>query len=176
MNVLASILLVQVALLAGQVSPLPLNDMPTDFPAKIWVQEPLRELVSRMWTTSPTFRQQCLRVQAAGAIQVQLRLDPTLATNAQHRAMCELRTYKGGAIIARLSVAPVSIPELIGHEMEHVCERLEGIRVEREAQAGKPGYYQLDRLRLRYETDRAIRVGRQVMAEMSIAGSLTRTQ
>lgn len=176
MNVLASILLVQVALLAGQVSASLPVDMPADFPTKIWVQEPLRETVSRMWATSPTFRQQCLRVQAAGAIQVQLRLDPTLATNTTHRAMCELRVYETGAVIARLSVAPMSLPELIGHEMEHVCERLEGVRVDRETQAHKPGYYLIDPFRPRYETDRAIRVGRQVMAEMNIAGSLTRTQ
>jgi hypothetical protein len=176
MNALASILLVQVALLAGQASPTVLNGMPADFPTKIWVHEALRETVSRMWTTSPTFRRQCLRVQAAGAIQVQLRVDPALAANPNHRAMCELRTYVGGAIIARLSVAPVNIPELIGHEMEHVCERLDGIKVEREARDRTAGYYQIDPFRPRYETDRAIRVGRQVQAEMSIAGSLTRTQ
>src|SRR6266511_494921 len=46
-----------------------------DFPTKIWVQDALRETVARLWTTSPTFRRQCLQVQAAGAVQVQLRLD-----------------------------------------------------------------------------------------------------
>jgi hypothetical protein len=150
--------------------------LPPDFPPKIWVQQSLRELVTQMWTTSPTFRRQCLQVQAAGQVQVQLRLDPTLATSNQHRGMCELRTYTGGAIIARLSVAPVRIAELIGHEMEHVCERLEGIRVERESREHKPGYYTIDSFRRQFESERAILVGRQVMAEMSMTGTLTRTQ
>jgi hypothetical protein len=176
MTALASFLLVQVALLTGQVTPSTLRGMPPDFPTKIWVQEGLRDIVTRMWTTSPTFRQQCLRIQDGGPIQVQLRLDPTLAGNSTHRAICELRSYTGGALIARLAVAPVNIPELIGHEMEHVCERLDGIHVEQQSRDHKPGFYLIDRLSPFYETERAIRVGRQVMAEMNVATSLTRRQ
>jgi hypothetical protein len=176
MNVLAMMLL-PIALLFGEVNGPPLGQgLPPDFPTKIWVQPVLRELVSQMWLTSPTFRGQCLRVQAQGPIQVQLRIDGALIDHPQHRAVCELRTYRGGAIIARLSVAPVKIPELIGHEMEHVVERLDGIRVERESRLQKPGYYVIDTTRRSFETDRAIRVGRQVMAEMSQSGNLTRGQ
>jgi hypothetical protein len=128
-----------------------------------------------MWTISPTFRKQCQQIQEAGAIQVQLRVDPKLATDPEHRALCELRSYRGGALVARISVAPIRIVELIGHELEHVCERLDGIHVEAESHAGHAGYYRIDP-KPRYESDRAIRVGRQVFAEMSLAGSLTRTQ
>jgi hypothetical protein len=176
MNVLAMMLL-PIALLLGEVNgPLPGEGLPPDFPTKIWVQPVLRELVSQMWLTSPTFRRQCQQVQAEPSIQVQLRLDPTLIDNVQHRAVCELRIYTGGAIIARLSVAPIKLPELIGHEMEHVVERLDGIHVERESRAQKPGFYVVDSTRRSYETDRAVRVGRQVMAEMSQSTALTRRQ
>jgi hypothetical protein len=176
MNVLAMLLL-PIALLAGQINgPAPGDGLPPDFPTKIWVQPALRELVSQMWLTSPTFRRQGLQVQAYKSIQVQLRVDPTLVDNPDHRAICELHTYSSGAIIARLAVAPIKMPELIGHEMEHVIERLDGIRVEQESRSHKQGYYLLDPFRGRYETDRAIRVGRQVMAEMSQSGALTRTQ
>ena len=176
MNVLAMMLL-PIALLLGEVNgPLPGEGLPPDFPRKIWVQPVLRELVSQMWLTSPTFRRQCQQVQAERSIQVQLRLDPTLIDNVQHRAVCELRIYTGGAIIARLSVAPVRLPELIGHEMEHVVERLDGIQVELESHARKPGYYLVDTFRRSFETDRAIRVGRQVMAEMNQSTALTRRQ
>jgi hypothetical protein len=177
MNVLASIFVMPLVLLGSQPStPPPTEGLPPDFPTKIWVQPALRELVSHMWLTSPTFRRQGLQVQATPTIQVQLRIDPTLVDNPDHRAICELRMYSGGGIIARLAIAPVRMPELIGHEMEHVIERLDGIRVERESRERKPGYYQLDRFHERFETDRAIRVGRQVMAEMSQSGPLTRTQ
>jgi hypothetical protein len=176
MNVLASYLLVQVALLAGQTMPPPPTAMPPDFPTKIWVQDSLRETVARMWSTSPTFHHQCLRVQQAGAIQVQLRLDPALAQHPTHRAICEMRIYSSGAIIAQVNVSPVSVEELIGHEMEHICERLDGVKVEEEARRHRDGYYVLDSSHGRYETERAIRVGRQVMAEMNVTGNLTRTQ
>ncbi len=176
MNVLAMLLL-PIALLLGQPGEPPAGDgLPPDFPTKIWVQPMLRELVSQMWRTSPTFRRQALRVQETPAIQVQLRLDPALADHRDHRAICELRMYTGGAIIARLAIAPVRMPELIGHEMEHVIERLDGIRVERESREHKTGFYVIDSYRGSYETDRAIRVGRQVMAEMSQTGALTRRQ
>jgi hypothetical protein len=176
MNVLA-MMVFPIALLLGEVNgPRPGEGLPPDFPTKIWVQPVLRELVSQMWLTSPTFRRQCQQVQAQDAIQVQLRIDPTLIDNAHHRAICELRMYSGGAIIARLSVAPIKLPELIGHEMEHVVERLDGVHVERESQAQKAGYYAVDTMRRSYETDRAIRVGRQVMAEMSQSTALSRRQ
>jgi len=176
MNVLAMIFLPIALLLGNPNGPTLGEGLPPDFPTKIWVQPALRELVSQMWLESPTFRRQGLRVQATDKIQVQLRIDPGLVDNPSHRAMCELRTYSSGAIIARLSVGPVKITELIGHEMEHVIERLDGVQVERETRHGKPGIYEMDRFRQRYETDRAIRVGRQVMAEMSQSGALTRTQ
>jgi hypothetical protein len=188
MNVLVSSLVLPLALLLGQstlsaqtrvppqAEPTQRDGLPIDFPTKIWVQEGLRAIVAQMWTTSPTFRHQCLQIQEAGAVQVQLRVDPSLATNAWHRATCELRTFEGGALVARINVAPVRITELIGHELEHVCERLEGIHVDRESLARRSGYYLLDPAKPRYESDRAIRVGRQVLAEMSLAGSLTRTQ
>lgn len=185
MHALVPYLLLQTAFVIGQTiappSPPPptppmsiVNGLPADFPSKIWVQEPLRDTVTRMWSTSPTFRRQCLEVQAAGAVQVQIRVDPTLAVHPLHRATCELRSFTSGGLIARIFVAPVSVEELIGHELEHVRERLEGINVVNEARSGHVGYYLVNRSQPQYETDRAIRVGRQVMAEMTIAGSLTR--
>jgi len=201
--VLESSLLIPLALLLGLPAPLPATPeqvprillqvaepiytgppaasserlgLPSDFPTKIWVQEGLRELVGEMWHASPTFRRQCLQVQAAGAIQVQLRLDSQLATSPSHRAMCELRLYERGGLIARLSVAPIRIPELIGHEMEHVCERLDGVKVEERSKAHAAGFYLIDPSHNRYETDRAIRVGRQVLAETEMSGSVTRIQ
>jgi hypothetical protein len=202
MNVLEPYLLLQIAMLIGQTMPAPSateilldaaqpiaatnsrfagapNDALsalTDFPTKIWVQASLRETVAHMWQTSPTFRRQGRQIQAGGAIQVQLRLDPSLVGNPHHLALCELRSYQEGALIARISVSPLRLVELIGHEMEHVCERLEGIRVESEARKRQPGFYAIGIADVRYESERAIRVGRQVMAEVNIAGVMTRSQ
>jgi hypothetical protein len=144
-----------------------------DFPTKIWVQASLRDTVARLWLSSPTFRRQGMQIQAWGPVQVQVRLDPSLVDNPRHLALCELRHYSGGAIIARLSVAPVRLAEMIGHEMEHVCERLEGIRVEDQSRKHQPGYYAVGIQELRYESDRAIRVGRQVQAEANLTTVLT---
>jgi hypothetical protein len=202
MNVLEPYLLLQIAMLIGQTMPAPsateilldaakpiavtsdrIAGVPndalsalTDFPTKIWVQASLRDTVAHMWQTSPTFRRQGRQIQAGGAVQVQLRLDPSLVGNPHHLALCELRSYQDGALIARISVAPQRLVELIGHEMEHVCERLEGVRVEREARSHKTGYYAMGLGDVRYESERAIRVGRQVTAEVNVAGVMTRTQ
>jgi hypothetical protein len=199
MNVLESYLLFQVAMLIGQAAPAPsateillaaaepitissyevvgvrrdaLSGL-ADFPTKIWVQDALRDTVARLWVSSPTFRRQGMQIQAAGAVQVQLRIDPSLVDNPQHVAICELRQYSRGALIARIAVSPVRVAEMIGHEMEHVCERLDGIKVENETRKHVPGYYAMGVTEMRYETERAIRVGRQVLAESNLATLMT---
>jgi hypothetical protein len=181
MNALASLVFLQLALLLAQPAAAPMAGTDPardlgDFPKQIWVQSALRETVAHMWATSPTFRRQCLQVKAAGQIQVQIRIDPLLASDTRHNATCELTTYTSGAIIARISVAPARLPELIGHEMEHVCERLEGIKVQNEARAGVAGYYEIKDWQSRYESDRAVRVGRQVFAEVNVSDVMTRRQ
>lgn len=178
MNTLASFVCVELALLLAQSPAMPIESTPDwkDFPQQIWVQEPLRDAVADMWAHSPTFRRQCLEIQSARAVHVELRVDGNLLHHPEHRAMCEMTVFDTGALIARISVAPHRLHELIAHELEHVCERLEGVRIDRKARVGLAGYYTLGRGGdERYESDRAVRIGRQVQAEITAAATATST-
>jgi hypothetical protein len=147
-----------------------------ELPHQIWVSNALHDTVVDMWNRSPTFRRQCRQVAAARAIQVQIRLDPNLLHDPNRNAFCDMVSYDTGALIARISVSPFRLRELIAHEMEHVCERLEGIKVEREARLGHAGFYVMGHVERHYETDRAARVGRQVEAELTMSPMMTRAQ
>jgi hypothetical protein len=148
----------------------------SELPQQIWVSNPLHDVVVEMWNRSPTFRRQCREVAAYRTIQVQIRLDPNLVHDPIRNAFCDMVQYNTGTLIARISVSPYRLHELIAHEMEHVCERIEGIKVEREARLGRAGFYVIGRAERHYETDRAARVGRQVEAELTMSPMMTRAQ
>lgn len=148
----------------------------SELPQKIWVSNPLHDAVVDMWNRSPTFCRQCREVAAVRTIQVQIRLDPNLVHDPNRNAFCDMVQYDTGALIARISVSPYRLHELIAHEMEHVCERIEGIKVEREARLGHAGFYVMGGVERHYETARAARVGRQVVAELTMSPMMTRAQ
>ncbi len=148
----------------------------SELPHQIWVSNPLHDVVVDMWNRSPTFRRQCREVATHHAIQVQIRLDPNLVHDPIRNAFCDMVQYDTGALIARIRVSPYRLHELIAHEMEHVCERIEGVKVEQEARLGHAGFYVMGRIERHYESDRAARVGRQVEAELTMSPMLTRAQ
>ena len=66
-----------------------------------------------------------------------------------------------GVIVAIVSVPPAANAiELVAHEMEHVIERVEGRDLPREARRRASGVWET--FRGRFESRRAIEVGRQV--------------
>ena len=71
----------------------------------------------------------------------------------------------GGIAVVLVSVPPVAKAiELVAHEMEHVIERVEGRDLPREARRRGSGV--LEAFRGRFESRRAIDVGRQVAREV----------
>lgn len=143
-------------------------------PSAIWrraanniqLQRELRPGVEQMLRTSPTFRVQYQRVSEARALQVGVRIDPTLALRT-NRAESTIRRYNSGLMIAEVAIGPSGDrAQWIAHEFEHIIEQLDGWHLpsmigggSRELWYGSGGMI---------ETRRAIRVGRVVMEEMRL--------
>lgn len=134
------------------------------FPANVRVSSDLRADLAKLWRRSSTFRWQCERIAAAPGLTV--KLESTLRAAHTLRGYRALTTYKrrpdGAAHALIRLVADSRLPELVGHEFEHVLEQLEGwsLRTLAHTDAGvsrnKDGCY---------ETERARATGRQIFDE-----------
>jgi hypothetical protein len=149
------------------------SSLSADLPANIWVQPALREAVAQLWQGSPTFRAQCRKIGAARGYLVHVMIDAAAITRPYHRAQCVMRVYTTGVVIARVTLPNHrQLTELIPHEFEHICERIDGVNLKRDAALHVPGIYEIGEGRI--ETDRAIQAGRQADAEMQTVTTLTR--
>lgn len=130
-------------------------------PAWIALQEGLAPLVRWTLEGSPTFRQQCRILAAARDITATVRVARPLPGDL-HRARATMRDDGGRTIVAIEILEPSDFPELIGHELEHVIEHLDGVDLRAVARRG-------DARRLddgAYETRRAIAAGQKVSGEV----------
>jgi hypothetical protein len=127
----------------------------------------LEATARRAWDHSPTFRTQCWKLAAAGAVVV-VR---TAASNEVWRASSSIGVSSEGTTVARVSVGARGDPvELLAHEIEHVLERIDGVNYLIDARRGVstvllPGGA--------FETRRAINVGRLVADEVGHAARST---
>ncbi|HUR32689.1 MAG TPA: hypothetical protein VM032_02785 [Vicinamibacterales bacterium] len=122
--------------------------------------------IEHLIAMSPTFREQCLRLDEAEKLVVLLRLNPLLPTGL-FRARSMMRRYSSGLLIATVEVAPGSDQaEWIAHEFEHVLEMLEGQQLPNLARRLASGVWQSTTGM--YETRRATEAGRNVRAETQL--------
>lgn len=142
----------------------PLESM--NMPSTLKTEASLMPQIEQMIARSPTFREQCQRLNDADKLVVLLRLNPLLPKGL-FRARSTLRRYSTGLLIATVEVAPGSSqPEWIAHEFEHVLEVLDGVKLPDLARASKRGVWQsLDGM---IETERATHAGRTVLYETRV--------
>jgi len=140
------------------------REYPSFLPANLYVQKDLRLLLEKMWMRSTTFRRQCERIGQTPGLVVSLRVTPRPGTIRPYRALTQVGKAEDGATIARVRIFnPSSMVELIGHELEHILEHLEGLDLRSPAvQKQLAAYRTADGF---YETQRAIEAGRQVYSE-----------
>lgn len=144
------------------------RDAVATVPDNLVVPETHRGLIAEMWERSPTFRRQANRIRANPSLVVRLYMSSSL-THSRGRAATEFQRRDGGIIEADVYLAArpsmLELAELIGHELEHILEQLDGVDLP-----------QLSRLVPKqvwasvhgdFETARAIRTGRTVAAEVS---------
>jgi hypothetical protein len=130
------------------------------WPCRLTVTGDLRVFADLAWEHSPTFREQCRKLAAAGATVI---VEP-VPSREMWRARTRIQRTDDGVTIARTRVRPSAhAEELIAHELEHVVEYLEGVQFLMEAHRGS------SRVSLSggaYETQRAIDAGHRVAQEV----------
>lgn len=136
-------------------------------PAWVSVPEDLQPHVQSMLSASATFRAQCQRIAAARSLVVLMQIDPGLVDRS-YRAQTWFGRTPAGVIVARVSISLRTSPvEWIAHEIEHVVEQVEGLRLATLAVQRRGVWLSSDKT---FETTRAIDAGRAVVAEMHRAG------
>ena len=137
--------------------------IPLEFPRTLKADKALEPQLSRMLATSPTFREQCARLDEAEKLAVVLRMNPTLPKTL-FRARSTIRRYSSGLLVVTVEVAPGSEQAgWIGHEFEHVLEVVEGNNLQAMARHARPGVW--NSVEGMIETKRAIEAGRDVRFE-----------
>ena len=132
-------------------------------PGSIDAPDDLRRLMGTMLQRSATFRQQCQRLDVPG-LHVQIRLDPQLVDR-PYRARSIIRRSDSGNFTAWVAITPFGNPaQWLAHEIEHIIEQLDGVRVPRLAVAGARDAWQTGENM--FETERALRIGRRVLHEL----------
>lgn len=152
LTVAASLLVVQ------SVSALPTcrSEMPANIRPGMFQHEMIR-LLER----SETFRQQCSRIAATRYLRVVVGVARSVPDGS--RAQTTIERFQAGAVVAMVTLKfAEDYMELIPHELEHVIEQIEHVRLADEASR-----HQAWRSRTgAYETRRAMAMGLRVRQEV----------
>jgi hypothetical protein len=130
-------------------------------PVSIALQDGLEPFVRWTLENSPTFRQQCRILASAEGFSATVRLGRP-QPGMESRARAVLRST-GTGLVADIEIVHASdLAELLGHEFEHVIERLDGVDLGAQTRRGEAR-------RLAdgaFETRRAIAAGHRVAQEV----------
>ena len=131
------------------------SSLPPNFDAGL-----LKSEATTLLAESATFRQQCARI--AMAPHIRIRIDLGTPDERTARAETRLQRYEAGAIHAAILIRfSEKYPELLGHELEHVTEAMDGLRFRAEHAAGR-AWMTADGA---FETGRARAAGLRVQEE-----------
>jgi hypothetical protein len=134
----------------------------TRLPANLIVPEPLRPIVEEVLRRSPTFRRQVTELRRAPRVRMTVSFG-NLSSWHTLRAESTVYRYQWGAMRVDTRLYTVrDIADVIAHELEHVCEQIEGVDVRALAHHHHSGVYNRGG---HYETQRAVYAGRQVARE-----------
>lgn len=135
-------------------------------PPNIRTTDDLRPIIEDLLARSSTLREQCARIAIAKKTWVSVTLSvgrlPSFA-----RARSTARRYQTGLLVIDVEVPPASqdFAELLGHELEHVTEFIDGVDFTKAARSRKAGIARCGGDGS-FETERAQRAGRRVKFEV----------
>ena len=142
-------------------TPWSLGEVPAALPCRLLAHAHLRPLLEQLWSRSVTFRQQCRRLAGARAVVL---LQGASADETVWDAESRIGTLDTGRVMARVRVRTGrESVEVIAHELEHVLERIDGVRLALDAARRGSGTTVAGGA---YETRRATEAGRQVAKEV----------
>lgn len=139
-----------------------MTQIPRELPRNLRVPENMRPMLMRMLETSPTFRRQIATLTAKPAVRMTVTYGGMRGDRNYH-ALSTVRKHEWGAMLVDTTVfVPTDLVEIIAHELEHVCEQMEGVDLPSLSRRKGVGVYNLNG---HYETVRAIRAGQSASRE-----------
>lgn len=139
--------------------------LPSAWPCRLVVVTDLRAVADLAWRASETFRNQCRTLAAARAVMIVQKSGDLFGADARIG-------LSEGVTVARIRVShrakAMEAVELIAHELEHVVEYVEGVKLLMEARRGS----KVKLLAGAFETQRAVDTGRRVVREVRDATRL----
>lgn len=134
-------------------------------PPNLRAPKDLEQHLERLLDVSPTFRQQCDLIRRTPRVHITIGYGLRRSSLIDAETVLQKHVY--GAIIVTTTIyLPGDLTELVVHELEHVCEQIEGVELETLAQQ-QPG--EAHAFLGRYETRRARLAGRRAVRESSTA-------
>jgi hypothetical protein len=135
---------------------------PLDLPLNLRVPDNMRPTLTRMLRTSPTFRRQIAVLAAKPSVRVSVMYGGMRGDRKYH-ALSTVRKHEWGAMVVETTIfVPTDLVEIIAHELEHVCEQVEGADLRSLSRTKGVGVYDLNG---HFETARAIRAGQNATRE-----------
>jgi hypothetical protein len=131
-------------------------------PANLRMPDTLKPILEDVLRRSPTFRRQVQELHRAPRVRMAISYG-NLSIWHLLRAESTMYRYEFGAMMVDTRLYTLKdIVEVIAHEMEHVCEQIEGVDVKALSHKRNSGVYNTG---AHYETLRAVLAGRQVARE-----------
>lgn len=130
-------------------------------PPNMRVPADLRPQLEALLEASPTFQRQCDLIRRTPRVHITIGYDRRRSAYVDAETVFERHEY-GTVKVTTMLYLPGDVIELVAHELEHVCEQIEGVKLtelsrKRPAEAHEFGG--------RYETRRASEAGRRVAHE-----------
>ena len=133
-----------------------------ELPKNLREPENMRPMLTRMLQTSSTFRRQIAVLTAKPAVRITVNYGGIRGDRNYH-ALSTVRKHEWGAMLVETTVfVPTDLVEIIAHELEHVCEQMEGVDLRSLSRRRGEGVYDLNG---HFETARAIRAGQEASRE-----------
>jgi hypothetical protein len=135
----------------------------TELPPNLRVPRDLRAVLQDALRRSPTFQRQMQTLLHTQRVRMSVTYGG-LRGMRLFQARSIVRHHQWGALVVDTTLfAPADMVELFAHEMEHVCEQIEGLDLRALAAARDSGVYDVGG---HFETQRAINAGHRVAREM----------
>jgi len=133
------------------------------FPQTVQIDRAVGPRISVMLERSATFREQCRRVAATPRLYIRVHVNGFIVSD-RFRARTRIFRFESGVMIAEVELrTPWAPEEWIAHEFEHVLEQVERVPLVELANRTGSVWRTADDM---FESARAIRAGRTVVAEM----------
>jgi hypothetical protein len=142
---------------------IPSGDPLTDLPPNLRVPRDLRPLLTEALKRSPTFQRQMQLLLHTQRVRMSVSYGGPRGLR-MFQAHSRVTHHEFGALIVDTTLfAPADMVELLAHEIEHVCEQIEGVDLKALSHQRDSGVYDLDG---HFETQRAIIAGHRVSREI----------